>query len=260
VALIGWAATMPHLCRELAEILPTGSSVHLVPGDALARARELEALLVRDLHRVKWVVHERPGAELAHTGHPIICGADSVVILGQPGDSEEENGDASALAMLLRMRHGLRSVGTPDRVRIVTEVRDPRSASHVAPRPGDSIVSSDIIAMLLAQEMLDPETGPIYRALFTSGATTLELRHRSEYVPDGDATFAEVMSAARKRGEVALGFYPDPRHYGDDGELDRQHLEEGDPILGDAPWLNPPRSTPVPTSDDGRIAILKRTR
>jgi hypothetical protein len=158
------------------------------------------------------------------------------------------------------MRHGLRSVGTPDRVRIVTEVRDPRSASHVAPRPGDSIVSSDIIAMLLAQELLDPHTGPVYRQLFTPGATALELRHRSEYVPDGDATFADVMAAARKRGEIALGFHPDPRQRPDDRELDRQRLEEGDPILGDVPWLNPPRSTKVPTSDDGRIAVLRRAR
>lgn len=260
VALVGWTATMPHLCRELAEILPTGSSVHLVPGDALERARDLEKLLVRDLHRVKWVVHERPGAELAHTGHPTICGADSVVILGQPTEGDDANGDATALAMLLRMRHGLRSVGTPDRVRIVTEVRDPRSASHVAPRPGDSIVSSDIIAMLLAQELLDPENGPVYRRLLTPGPTTLELRRRSEYVPDGDATFGQVMAAARKRGEIALGFYPDPRTYGsEDADSDRQHLEEGDPILGDAPWLNPPRSTAVPDSEDGRIAVLRRT-
>lgn len=259
VAVVGWAATTPHLCRELAEILPNGSTVHLVPGDMLAAARDLETVLSRDLRRVRWVVHERPGAELAHTGHPTICGADSVVILGQSTpDDDDGNGDATALAMLLRMRHGLRSLGTPDSVRIVTEVRDPRSASHVAPRPGDSIVSSDIIAMLLAQELLDPETGPVYRQLFTPGATVLELRHRAEYVLDGEQTFADVMASARKRGEIALGFYPDPRRYGDDVELDRTRLEEGDPILGAGPWLNPPRATPVPHSDDARIAILRR--
>jgi hypothetical protein len=260
VALVGWAATTPHLCRELAEILPNGSSVHLVPGDMFARAKELEAVLTRDRHRVKWFVHERPGAELAHSGHPTICGADSVVILGQHDEGDDTNGDATALAMLLRMRHGLRSIGKPDHVRIVTEVRDPRSASHVAPRPGDSIVSSDIIAMLLAQELLDPEAGPVYRQLFMPGATTLELRHRAEYVPGGEATFADVMAAARKRGEVALGFHPDPRAYGAERESDREHLEEGDPILGDAPWLNPPRTSPVPESEDGRIAVLRRSR
>lgn len=258
VAIVGWGATMPHLCGELGEILPTGSTVHLVPGDMLERARELASALGGDHHRVKWVVHERPGAELAHTGHPTICGADSVVILGQTSSEDDATGDATALAMLLRMRHGLRTVGKPDRVRIVTEVRDPRSASHVAPRPGDSIVSSDIIAMLLAQELLDPETGPVYRELFTPGATALELRHRAEYVPDGDATFAEVMAAARKRGEVALGFYPDPRRQPSDRDLDRQRLEEGDPILGDAPWLNPPRDARVPDTDAGRIAVLTR--
>ena len=263
VALVGWASTVTHLCRELAEILPAGSSVHLVPGDALDRAKALQQTLAEVHHRVKWIVHERPGAELAHTGHPTICGANAVVILGQP-ERDDENGDATALAMLLRMRHGLRSAGIPHAVRIVTEVRDPRSASHVAPRPGDSIVSSDIIAMLLAQELLDPECGPIYRQLFSSGpktggATLLALRRRGEYVPDGNATFADAMAAARKRGEIALGFHPDPRRPTSDRELDRQRLEEGDPILGAMPWLNPPRSTPIPTSEDSRIAVLARS-
>jgi hypothetical protein len=259
IALIGWAATAPHLCHELAEILPAASTVHLVPGDALEPARALRHTLAEHHHRVKWVVHERQGAELAHSGHPTICGADAAVILGQP-EGDDESGDATALAMLLRMRHGLRAAGGDGRVRIVTEVRDPRSASHVAPRPGDSIVSSDIIAMLLAQELLDPDTGPIYRQLFTPGATLLSLRRRSEYVPDGDATFAEVIAAARRRGEVALGFHPDPRRASYDRELERQRLEEGDPILGASPWLNPPRDTLVPTSDDARIAILSRVR
>ncbi|MFO0683161.1 MAG: hypothetical protein U0234_13980 [Sandaracinus sp.] len=257
VALLGWATTAPHVCDELASLLPNGSTVHLAPGEMHARAAELAQKLETTQRRVKWVVHARSGADLAHTGHPIVCGADSVVVLGQH-TSDGDHGDATALAMLLRIRHGLRSVGTPDRVRIVTEVRDPRSASHVAPRPGDSIVSSDIVAMLLAQELLDPRTGPIYRELITPGGAAIELRRRAEYVPDGDATFAEVLAAARRRGEIAIGFHPDPRRTSNDPELDRRRLEEGDPILGPTPWLNPPRETLVPSSDDGRIVVITR--
>ncbi|MFO0715221.1 MAG: hypothetical protein U0353_35615, partial [Sandaracinus sp.] len=95
--------------------------------------------------------------------------------------------------------------------------------------------------------------------LITPGGAMVELRHRSEYVPDGAASFADVMAAARRRGEVALGFYPDPRRTGHDPELERQRLEEGDPILGAAPWLNPPREAAVPASDEARIAVLTHT-
>jgi hypothetical protein len=253
VAVVGWGATVPHLSRELARILPQGSSVHLVPGDALSHARSLVAQLGEIERRVEWIVHERPGAELAHSGHPTICGADSVVILGHLSD-DEANGDASALAMLLRMRHGLRKVGRPDRVRIVTDVRDPRSAGHVAPRPGDSIVSSDIVAMLLAQELLDPETGPIYRDLLSPGGAVLALKPRAEYLPPGEATFAQLLAAARARGEIALGFHPDPRL--DPRADDMERLEEGDPIVAEVPWLNPPREAAVPEDDDVRIAVL----
>ncbi len=257
VAVIGFSSALPHLVRELGLALPPRSTVHIVPGDAHEAAVQLVKRLGPLLPRVRLMVHDADGAVLAHGGHDTICGADAVVILGEESQ-DDQHGDASSLAMLLRLRHGLRARGDQDVVRIVTEVQDPRSAAHVAPRPGDCIVSSDVVAMLLAQEVLEPAVAPIYRQLLSPGGTYVAVRSRAHYLAPGTATFEELMASARARGEVALGFYPHPLRTGTTALLERRRLEEGDPMGGEDAWLNPPRDTAVPESEDGRIVVLTR--
>jgi hypothetical protein len=257
VAVIGFGSVVPHLIRELGLALPVGSTVHVVPGDSPERGGELIAKLAPIVSRIKLKLHETHGAQLTQSGHPMICGADAVVILGEDSE-DDQHGDASALAMLLRMRHGLRARGNQDDVRVVTEVRDPRSAAHVAPRHGDCIVSSDVVAMLLAQEVLEPEVAPIYRQLLSPGGAYVAIRARSHYLAAGPATFADLMASARAQGDVAIGLYPHPHHHGASRRVERRRLEEGDPMGGDEAWLNPPRETAVPESEDGRIVVLTR--
>lgn len=255
VAIIGFGSMLPHLIRELGLALPHGSTVHVVPGDAQEGGRALIAKFGPIVSRIHLELHETHGALLAQGGHPTLCGADAVVILGEETE-DDQHGDASALAMLLRLRHGLRARGDRDEVRVVTEVRDPRSAAHVAPRRGDCIVSSDVVAMLLAQEVLEPAVAPIYRQLLSPGGTYVAVRSRDHYLPPGTATFADLMASARAQGDIALGFYPHPQRHGPSRRLERRRLEQGDPMGGDDAWLNPPRDTPVPDSDDGRIVVL----
>jgi len=194
----------------------------------------------------------------------MLCAADAIVILGEEG-ADDVNGDASALAMLLRLRKAVRDwtdaarapsgAGGVKSARLVTEVRDPRSAVHVEPRPGDAVVSSDVVAMLLAQGVLDPDSFPVYAELLSGDRARVVLRSRSRYA-DGPATFGEVMAAARAAGEVALGMYPDPRPHPPRALLDRQRLEEGDTSLGDEAWLNPPRGTSVPEGRSLQVVVI----
>ena len=255
IAVIGFGALVPHLVRELAAGLPKDSIVRIIPGDAKAAGAALVERLRALLPRIKIQLEETHGALLTHAGHPSVCGADAVVILGEE-TQDDQHGDASALAMLLRLRHGLRARGDRDAVRVVTEVRDPRSAAHVAPRPGDCIVSSDVVAMLLAQEVMEPAVAPIYRQLLSPGGAFVAVRSRAHYLAPGPATFADLMASARARGDVALGFYPHPLRQSATARVDRQRLEEGDPMAGEEAWLNPPRETMVPESEDGRIVVL----
>jgi hypothetical protein len=57
---------------------------------------------------------------------------------------------------------------------------------------------------------------------------------------------------------MALGFYPDPRSHG--RAQARQRLEEGDVELGEDAWLNPPRDTLVPDTEDTQVVVLAHER
>jgi hypothetical protein len=260
ISIVGCTTTLPHLLRELSGFLPTGSRVRLILGEAFEEGRAMVAALGQT--RLSIEPDHRTVAELAHDGEESICRYDAVVILGQQTD-DDANGDASALATLLRLRRGMRLCGTHD-LRVVTEVRDPRSAAHIAPRPSDCIVSSDVVAMLIAQELLDESSADLYRELLHPGGAYVSLRSRDHYLPPGsseDHTFAALMAAARAQGDVALGYYPDPRRPAEvDRDLERQRLEEGDPMTGAEAWLNPPRDSVVPSDPGALVAVLTRRR
>ncbi|WP_224369024.1 CASTOR/POLLUX-related putative ion channel [Hyalangium versicolor] len=252
VSVVGFNSTLPHLLKELSVSLPQGSRVQVVAGDNSPRALMVVENVRTEVDSVQLSCDTRPAAPLMHRGQHEMCRADAVVILGNE-DPQDENGDASALAMLLRLRHGQKVSGHRAR-RVVTEVRDPRSAVHIAPRRGDAVVSSDVVAMLLAQVVLDPDVAPVYREMLSLRGVAVRLGPRHAYVTASPSTFAQVQANARARGEVALGFYPDPR--GQERSLARQRLEEGDVELGEDAWLNPPRDTPVPDTEDTQVVVL----
>ncbi|MBX7196383.1 MAG: hypothetical protein K1X94_30295 [Sandaracinaceae bacterium] len=258
VVILGHNATLPHLLGELVQILPRRSRIDvLTDHDEPAVETIVRQTALRESHIV--LQHAtRSAVALAREGSPELCAADAIVILGEEG-ADDVNGDASALAMLLRLRKAVRtwaasSHGAPG-ARLVTEVRDPRSAVHVEPRPGDAVVSSDVIAMLLAQGVLDPDAFPVYDELLSGIRTRVVLRERRE-LASGPATFGDIMAAARVRGEIALGIHPDPRPHPSRTVLDRQRLEEGDASTGEEAWLNPPRDTRVPESASTRVVVV----
>lgn len=255
VTVLGQNATLPHLLEELATLVPVGSDIKVFTDEASDAADAAIARAAQRHPRVAFQHRTRPLAHLARQGDDDLCRADAVVILGGGGSDDDIDGDASALATLLRLRKAIRASGHPGG-RIVTEVRDPRSATHIEPRPGDAVVSSDVVAMRIAQGVLDADASAVYDELLSVSGANVHLVPRERYVA-GDATFSDVMAAARARGEVALGLYPDPRPT-DRTLTERRRLEEGDTLLGDEAWLHPPRATAVPVGSQIAVLIPRR--
>jgi len=254
IAVIGVNHTLPHLLAELDALLP-GSSVVTVVTDNHTRGAAVITVASERAKRITIEVELGPSAVLCHAGNATICGADAVVILGHE-DHNDENGDASALATLLRLRHGMRLTNRVG-ARVVTELRDPRSASHIVPRPGDCIVSSDLVAMLLAQEALDPRSAAFYRELLHPGGTSVFVRPATLYGGAG-TSFAQVMANARVRGEIAIGIFPDPRSRERDVATVSEQLDEGR-ILGEVDaWLSPPRDVLLDERGVTRVVVLAR--
>ncbi len=254
IAVIGVNHTLPRLLAEFAALLPAESMVTVMT-DAHSNGDAVVSLASAKASRIQIRAEHARAAPLCRDGHPPVRGADAVVILGNEAENDE-NGDASALATLLRLRHGMLLTGEHS-CRVVTELRDPRSAAHIVPRRGDCVVSSDLVAMLLAQEALDRKMAPLYRELLHSGGTSVRVHPAADYGGPG-ATFAEVMAHARARGEVAIGLYPDPRTRGREEELAQAQLEEGGLSSEVDAWLNPPRDTRLGADSDARVVVLAR--
>ena len=254
VLLLGFNRTLPLLIEELDSILPEGSQVTVMccpiknPVLALLEGLEKKVTHVTLMHEDK-----RP-LDLVSAAEERLLSMNAVVILGCE-DESDDNGDANALSTLLWLRHGMRAAGREVR-RVVTEVRDLRSAGYVRAGARDFLVSSDVVAMVLAQSALVPEVAPIYRELLSPQGHEIFLRPRSLYVGNGSATFGEVMAAARLRGEVAIGLYPAPAQ--DDDRTLREVTEEGE--LGDehrSPVrLNPSRKARVPAGPEAHVVVV----
>lgn len=255
VVIIGVNHTLPHLLHELDSLLPAGSGVTVVTdGHALGAA--LVSTASAAAQRIAIEVKPGRAATLCHRGSPDVCNATAIVILGHE-EHGDENGDASALATLLRLRHGMR-ITNSDSCRVVTELRDPRSAAHIVPRPGDCVVSSDVVAMLLAQEALDPQIAPFYRELLHPDGTSVFVHPAADYGGCG-TTFAEVMARARTRGQIAIGLFPDPRVLGHEDEIARKQLEEGGASNEVDVWLSPPRETRLGDDPEACVVVLARS-
>ncbi len=253
IVILGFNRTLPLLVRELEELLPAGSTVRMAHGATPAsRAAVIEGntlSLVRD---------PRSPCDLMRDGGDEVYDADAVIILGSE-HGESANGDADALANLLWLRHGMRRTGRSIR-RTVTEVRDPRSALHVPEMAHDFLVSSSVVAMLLAQAAIDPDIARIYREILSPEGAEIFLRPRRAYAGQGPRTFADVMAAARAHGEIALGFLPPGREAPEASVVRRERLGRGEPAddRGASLRLNPTRDTPVPDEEGVSIVVLAR--
>jgi hypothetical protein len=181
--------------------------------------------------------------------------ADAVIILGCE-ETASDNGDADALANLLWLRHGMRRTGRTIR-RVVTQVRDPRSALHVPEMAHDFLVSSSVVAMLVAQAALDSDAARVYRELLSPTGAEIALRPRREYLGAGQKTFADAMAVARARGEIAIGFMTSGIESVIDRGGKRERIVAGEPEqpASASVVLNPARSLAI-ADDAGTFVIV----
>jgi hypothetical protein len=255
IAVLGFNRSLSCLITELDQTLPHGSSLRL-RGPMLDSPEETVVHRAQGAcGRVSIEREVRTLEELARLDDPAVLESDGVVILGCENEFDPD-GDASALALLLQLRHKKRSQGLVIK-RLITEVRDPHAAQQIAGTVEDFLVSTDVVAMLLAHSVFDPDLTAVYREILNPGGAELFLRPRRYYVPDGPITFGQLMAAVRRRGDVALGFYP---HVHGDEPCPRIRIELGQIESDEVShvWLNPPRETMIPSIDGTAIVVLSR--
>jgi ion channel POLLUX/CASTOR len=123
-------------------------------------------------------------------------------------------------------------------VQIVSEMRDDRDRDLAQlTRADDFVVSEQLVSLLMTQISENRHLESVFADLFDSEGAEIYVRPASYYVRHTPAlNFATVIEAARRRGEVAIGY---------------RAAEPGD---GHGVVLNPSKTVPLPQID--RVIVL----
>ncbi|MCU0664438.1 MAG: potassium transporter TrkA [Myxococcota bacterium] len=131
---------------------------------------------------------------------------DHLIVLGYSNDLDVQQADARTLVTLLHLRDigEKRGLVLP----IVSEMLDIRNRQLAeVTHADDFIVSDKLISLMLSQLSENKELAGVFANLFDPEGSEIYLKPAREYVETGkELCFYTVVEAAKRRGEVALGY------------------------------------------------------
>lgn len=202
--ILGWNWRAPAVITEMDRYVAPGSDVTVV-ADLEGVAEEAARLETR-LHRQTLAfrcgdttdrdVLNALGVETYH----------HIIILCYGNTLDPQQADARTLVTLLHLRDIGERCGHP--FSIVTEMQDMRNRelAEVA-RADDYIVSDRLVSLVLAQVSENKALNAVFGDLLDPEGSEIYLKSAGDYVDlDTPVTFATVVAAASRRGEVAMGY------------------------------------------------------
>lgn len=202
--LLGWNERGVTIINELDHYVAPGSELVLV-----ASIDGIEERLARDCADLK---SQKLTVRAADTTDRRVLNAldvpafDQVIILCYSDTMEIQEADARTLITLLHLRD-MAEKGGHD-FRIVSEMLDVRNRELAeVTQADDFIVSNKLVSLMLAQVSENKELSAVFADLFDPEGAEVYLKLAGDYVELGrPVNFYTVVEAARRRGEVAIGY------------------------------------------------------
>ena len=235
--ILGWNDRAPKIVSELDHYVRPGSEVTVVTSDAAWPPSDLEVLQNQKLfHRVGDVTERQVLDGLG------VAGYDHIVVLGDPDGSDANAADAKTLVTLLHLREISERGG--GRFSIVSEMLDVRNRELAEVTGADDFIVSDHLAsLMMCQVSENRDLSTVFEGLISAEGSELYLRPATDYVKPGvPLNFYTMVEAARRRGEVAVGY--------------RLAAETANPAASYGVYLNPEKSRRITFSDDDRLIVL----
>ncbi|MFL5819093.1 MAG: CASTOR/POLLUX-related putative ion channel [Solirubrobacteraceae bacterium] len=240
ILLLGWNVRATAVINELDAYVSPGSSLTVlteVPGaddEMAARCGEL-----RNLHLE------------FHAGDPVdrrtletvgVDGYEHVVVLSGFDRFDHQRADARTLLTLLHLREMASRVERG--FSIVSEMMDDRNRKLAeATKAEDFIVSDRLVSLLLAQMSQSHHLQPVFADILDAEGAEIYLKPAQDYVePAREVAFATVVEAARRRGEVAIGY--------------RTAAASADASAAYGVSVNPPKSRRVTPAPGDRVIVI----
>jgi voltage-gated potassium channel Kch len=205
VLILGWNGRTPSVINEFAGYLAPGSSVNVVAEFEPARdalARECTDCGELDIQLELGNTTERRTLEAIGVGD-----FDHVIVMPYSDQLDHERADARTLVTLLHLRDIISRAGDGPGPTLTSEMLDDRNRELAqVTRVDDVIVSDRILSLMLTQLSENERLAQVFAELFAAEGSEIYLRPAGEYVELGrEVSFATVVAAASRRGEVAVG-------------------------------------------------------
>lgn len=238
--ILGWNSTVPVMVRELDQYVPRDSELLVVAhlpeaGEELTRLQaSMENL------GIAFRLGDTTDRELLDSLDP--TSYEHVITVSYSEVMDPEDADAHTLITLLHLRDIGNKTGRD--VQIVSEMLDPRNRDLAeATEADDFIVSDRLISLLMCQISENKDLFPVFMDLFRSEGSEIYLKPAADYVQPGKpVNFYTVTEAARRRGEIALGY--------------RVMKDQRNASKAYGVKVNPSKSTSVTFAEDDMVVVL----
>jgi voltage-gated potassium channel Kch len=235
--VLGWNGRGPTMIVQLDRYVPPGSEVTVVASEGTGLPARFDKLGHQTVSFRAGNTTDR--RTLDALGVPSY---DHVIILSYSDELGPEEADARTLVTLLHLREIAERSGRP--FSIVSEMLDDRNRelAEIA-RADDFIVSDRLVSMMMCQVSENKDYTAVFEQLIHPEGSELYLKPAGEYVEPGvPLSFYTVVEAARRRGEVAVGY--------------RVEAEAGDPRKSYGVRLNPAKSRRITLAEGDRVILL----
>ena len=238
--LLGWSSRAPIIIRELDNYVAPGS-VMTVVADGPRIAADVEALrplLVRQqLDFRRGNSSDRATLESVDPEQ-----YEHIIVLCYADDLAVQKADAKTLVTLLHLRD-IEARSGANRYSIVSEMLDVRNRELAEiTQADDFIVSENLTSLLVAQVTENRDLRAVFDDIFDSDGSEIYLRPASDYVTLGKPmTYWHVVEAARRHGEVAIGY---------------RVAGNGNGSGGDGVRVNPPKGESVTFGTEDRVIVV----
>lgn len=235
--ILGWNRKAPLIIRELDQYMVAESVLMVV-----AEQPDIGTQIEKQRSKLKNLsVSFRAGDTTDRTALESldIHTYQHVIVLGNNEKLSAQEADATTLITLLHLRDIGEHHGNP--FTIVSEMFDTRNRELAeVTRADDVIVGDKLVSQLLAQMAESPEL--LLDDLFNADGSELYLKPIDHYVRPGiPVNFYTVVEAARRRGEVALGY---------------RLLAEEEQKVTQGVRINPRKSAKVTFSERDKVVVL----
>jgi len=202
--ILGWNNRGAAIIRELDNYVMSGSAIRVISHYDDAEEAVLQLIpstknLVLDF--LKGDTTDRPLLDSLE-----VSKYDHIIVLSYVGKMDLQAADSQTLITLLHLRD-IADIQEVD-LSIVSEILDVRNRELAAVTKADDFVVSDkMISLLMSQVSENKHLMRVFEDIFDAEGSEIYLKPARNYVKPGTpVNFYTIMEAARRRGEIAIGY------------------------------------------------------